>query len=645
MSSSPATPEWDASRLAEAALVGEPRDSISLLLKKVAEMCSSLGCVLWRASADADPAENPPRGRMSLLAAWFDTKISSQLLAIHGLRFEDGSVAGKALRVGKPVLSNDFLADKDPNAQHPFFAHHNVTRTLAAPITYASGRLGAVNIYRRETAPSFEQADAATLAKIGKLLPHLYRAARQRAAFELLREIGEIVRGSSPRTRNAKETRLAQDQALKQLCGAVQKMFQAVEVSVFLEMEDRLGIFRCAFTTEGPHAEATRQLEYKPSYKHGFSGLSLRTGACVRIYDTQECDEQVSELRENYPKFAGHKSRGFSGDVNKWLQVPDGWKPPPHSLMVVPLISGQKQHGFLRCWIAQKGPPFFSADDLDLLQLVAEQFTHALETWREELGVCDVLSRAQVDAASAKENAIRYQKEHRVTLEDIHHQMKGPLAEAKRRVDDLLEDGRRAMSGRDLYAIRSMLDRASLMSKKIGMLTKLDNGEPLSLPTGEIKPLEIVRLVGEICENNQFRIFDKKNIRIEFNSESILKSAPVDLSGNLDLLAEAVHNVVDNAVKYSYANTKIRVYGGLGRTERFYLAVANVGVPIHPHEISQCRQRHWRGAAAARSTGEGNGIGLWIVDHIMKTLGGELQIIPTRSNDGVTEVRLAFAMN
>ena len=46
-------------------------------------------------------------------------------------------------------------------------------------------------------------------------------------------------------------------------------------------------------------------------------------------------------------------------------------------------------------------------------------------------------------------------------------------------------------------------------------------------------------------------------------------------------------------------------------------------------------------SAAELTTGEGSGIGLWIVDRIMSALGGRLDIQPTQP-DGLTSVRLEF---
>ena len=74
------------------------------------------------------------------------------------------------------------------------------------------------------------------------------------------------------------------------------------------------------------------------------------------------------------------------------------------------------------------------------------------------------------------------------------------------------------------------------------------------------------------------------------------------------------------------------------------IGVINKGIPIKPNEINLVRQRNWRGELAKASSGEGNGIGLWIVDHIMRAHGGELQVLPTRPIDSMTEIRLTFPL-
>jgi two-component system sensor histidine kinase BaeS len=126
--------------------------------------------------------------------------------------------------------------------------------------------------------------------------------------------------------------------------------------------------------------------------------------------------------------------------------------------------------------------------------------------------------------------------------------------------------------------------------------------------------------------------------------DSFYRNAPSTLSADSQLLLQALNNVVDNAGKYSYRNSTITVFGARLRQGGFFIGVTNKGIPISPHEVHLVKQRNWRGEAAKSFVGEGTGLGLWIVDHIMRAHGGELQVLPTRSGDGITEVRLAFPL-
>ena len=757
-----------------------------------------------------------------MLAGWFDTERSQQFIAIHHLKFI-GTIAGKAVRNRRTAFSNDLRGDKIINCDHPFFDELGITRTLAVPIRYPSGRLGAINLYRRKSELRFKKSDGALLGKAAKLVPLLYKAVRERAAFELLKETGDILRHYLRPIDETKAT-ARQTRTLKDLCEAIQKMFHAVEVSIFLEADNRPGTFTCAYTNPGPHAPLVLNLEYKASFNDGFSGLALQTGEPRRIYDTQECEEQMKEIQSDHPEFT-RQGRGRSKAVNAALGVPEGWKPPPHSFMVVPLLSGQKTLGLLRCWIAKDGPPFFSTEDLDLLQLVGEQFAHTVETWhqyrrgalereawaklgknigrrrdsksglarpddpylqglelvemcipdadistirlrdpakndlyfhaylyqrsanltaehmnkviktrfdlnseepqslaaivlkrrkgllidnvtgkslyterfpgvkkmivapifhgKEAVGVLDVRSceaepfppyalslaeavgrllgvyaersKAQRDAsrfrgaaAKAQMDKADIEQKNKAALEDIHHQMKGPLAEAVRRVSDLLQNLPRAplsfTLSSDLIAIRSTLHRSSLMSKVIGLLATLDSGQQLPLHKTSLAGKVMERLALEISDNNRVRISETRNIRIFCDSDSFYRYTPIDLHADTGLIAQALNNLVDNAVKYSYPNTTIRVFGGrTGKTNNFYVAVTNVGIGVRPEEAPLCAHRNWRSEKAKASAGEGNGIGLWIVDHIMRAHGGRLEVIPTRKRDDVTEVRLVFS--
>jgi signal transduction histidine kinase len=151
-----------------------------------------------------------------------------------------------------------------------------------------------------------------------------------------------------------------------------------------------------------------------------------------------------------------------------------------------------------------------------------------------------------------------------------------------------------------------------------------------------------IRYLIEAARDNELMIDHDRHIIIKVNRESlnVLESHVVKVDH--DLLEQALSNILDNAGKYSYGSTVIEIFGGLTtRTRRFHISVANVGLPIKADHVQECVKRGWRSEMAKRVTGEGSGIGLWIVNNIMEVHKGELHIIPTTAAHR-TEIKLIF---
>jgi GAF domain-containing protein len=233
-------------------------------------------------------------------------------------------------------------------------------------------------------------------------------------------------------------------------------------------------------------------------------------------------------------------------------------------------------------------------------------------------------------------------KQQAQAYEDIAHQMKGPLTDAERRLSDMI-DAQRWVPPADLNALRGMVKRSLMMAKIVGVIAKLGYDERLTVHGIEITPADWVKLAGEICLSNQPRLAaQNRNVRLNLNADSFYKHVPTGMRADLEFVTQALSCIVDNAVKYSYSNTKIEVYAGKSKTGKFWVCVSNQGIPILGHETKLFKRRGERGAKAQYQTGEGNGVGLWIVDKIMEAHGGSLEIAPTRKSDGITEVRLVF---
>jgi signal transduction histidine kinase len=233
------------------------------------------------------------------------------------------------------------------------------------------------------------------------------------------------------------------------------------------------------------------------------------------------------------------------------------------------------------------------------------------------------------------------EKAMRDAFEDVAHQIKNPLGEAARRVEQGIARHSQGGVREEFEGLAALLRRAELTAKMIGLFATLAKGGQLMIQGRPLAQVDLIRMANEVCENQRPRISSRRNIRINCDADSF-RHAPADMSADADLLLQALNNLVDNAVKYSYPDTTINVSCGPRRQGGFFIAVANVGLPILPREIPLVCRRHWRGEEAKTSVGEGNGLGLWIAEHIMRAHGGELLVLPTRERDGVTEVRLAL---
>ena len=66
-------------------------------------------------------------------------------------------------------------------------------------------------------------------------------------------------------------------------------------------------------------------------------------------------------------------------------------------------------------------------------------------------------------------------------------------------------------------------------------------------------------------------------------------------------------------------------------------AGASTGTPLRPAELPHVVAGGRRGDMARSTTGEGSGLGLWIVDHLTRAMGGRL-VVDARAD--LTTVRL-----
>src|SRR6202790_258488 len=105
--------------------------------------------------------------------------------------------------------------------------------------------------------------------------------------------------------------------------------------------------------------------------------------------------------------------------------------------------------------------------------------------------------------------------------------------------------------------------------------------------------------------------------------------------GELDILGITLRNLIENAVRYGAPDEVIEIVIERGRRIR----LLNGGAPFSPEALEALKNPFVRGS----SVGAGGGLGLAIVDSVMRQIGGSLTLIsPVMGRVSGFEARLVF---
>ena len=128
---------------------------------------------------------------------------------------------------------------------------------------------------------------------------------------------------------------------------------------------------------------------------------------------------------------------------------------------------------------------------------------------------------------------------------------------------------------------------------------------------------------------------------IRFDTEA-LEGKDFLVSADPSWSAEAVANLLDNAVKYSPENSRIQI-----RAERLstyvQIAIEDQGIGVPKEERNLIFKRFYRGSAEAVRKADGWGVGLYLSRKILEEEGGALFMRPGNEKGSIFIVHLPCA--
>jgi two-component system phosphate regulon sensor histidine kinase PhoR len=97
------------------------------------------------------------------------------------------------------------------------------------------------------------------------------------------------------------------------------------------------------------------------------------------------------------------------------------------------------------------------------------------------------------------------------------------------------------------------------------------------------------------------------------------------LMGDRELMEYAFYNLLTNAVKYSPPSTEVAVFAQRDG-DRVRISVKDQGIGMDPKEVRKIFQKFYRTRKAEQSGEAGTGIGLSIVEQIIRQHGGSIDV-------------------
>jgi signal transduction histidine kinase len=124
----------------------------------------------------------------------------------------------------------------------------------------------------------------------------------------------------------------------------------------------------------------------------------------------------------------------------------------------------------------------------------------------------------------------------------------------------------------------------------------------------------------DTCLKRVAPLAERKQIAITLD-----RHVEADLVGDRELMEYAFYNLLNNAVKYSPAETHVRVFSDLTGAE-LRLAVRDEGIGMDAKDLRNIFKKFYRSRRAENSGEVGTGIGLSIVEQIVGLHGGRIEV-------------------
>jgi signal transduction histidine kinase len=230
----------------------------------------------------------------------------------------------------------------------------------------------------------------------------------------------------------------------------------------------------------------------------------------------------------------------------------------------------------------------------------------------------DAESREIADRLNARLDALASaEKEQQQFIADVSHELRTPLTVLRGSLEVVLEEDRPPEEYRE--AIGNALLEVRHLSRLSQNLLFLARGQAGRI-TLSFANVDLIRFVVDVTRELQPAASDRS---MDLVAE--VPEAPVRAFIDGDRMQQVLHNLLENAIRYSSEGARVRVRLSATRDEAT-IEVIDTGIGIPERDIPHVFERFYRSDRARRAYSGGSGLGLSIARWIGEAHKGTIEV-------------------
>ena len=210
-------------------------------------------------------------------------------------------------------------------------------------------------------------------------------------------------------------------------------------------------------------------------------------------------------------------------------------------------------------------------------------------------------------------------------ISDVSHELRTPMTSISGFVGGILDGTIPPEKQNDyLQLVYDETTRLAKMTSDMLEMSKMSSSEYKL----DVTDFDLNELIRRCIIQSEQRITDK-NLDLEVNFESDV----INVLADKDAIQRVVLNILDNAIKFSFENTKI-IICTWHKNSKAYVSIGNFGIGIEKDNLNHIFDRFYKTDKSRSSDKKGAGLGLSMVKNIMSLHKQQIWVDSSETKSG-----------